>query len=148
MWRYNSIYSGNAIGNDVQSIEHIGVPRRSGRYKYGSGKEPYQSTGGKPKKMSKKEMAIEANKANNDRMKNMSNEELTAVINRLRLEETYKQYTQIKVPESRLKKATQEIVEKSVKEVSSKLLTLALTKAINKTLKTQLPVSETKKKEN
>ena len=93
-------------------------------------------------------MAIEANKANNDRMKNMSNEELTAVINRLRLEETYKQYTQIKVPESRLKKATQEIVEKSVKEVSSKLLTLALTKAVNKTLKTKLPVSETKKKEN
>ena len=54
MWKYNNMYSGNAIGNDVQSIEHIGVPRRSGRYKYGSGKEPYQSTGGKPKKMSKK----------------------------------------------------------------------------------------------
>ena len=28
-------------------LEHIGMPRRSGRYKWGSGKDPYQSTGGK-----------------------------------------------------------------------------------------------------
>ena len=28
-------------------LEHYGLPRRSGRYKWGSGKEPYQSTGGK-----------------------------------------------------------------------------------------------------
>lgn len=28
-------------------LEHYGMPRRSGRYKWGSGKEPYQSTGGK-----------------------------------------------------------------------------------------------------
>ena len=28
-------------------LEHYGLPRRSGRYKWGSGKHPYQSTGGK-----------------------------------------------------------------------------------------------------
>lgn len=28
-------------------LAHYGLPRRSGRYKWGSGKEPYQSTGGK-----------------------------------------------------------------------------------------------------
>lgn len=28
-------------------LEHFGLPRRSGRYKWGSGKDPYQSTGGK-----------------------------------------------------------------------------------------------------
>lgn len=28
-------------------LEHYGLPRRSGRYKWGSGKDPYQSTGGK-----------------------------------------------------------------------------------------------------
>lgn len=28
-------------------LEHYGMPRRSGRYKWGSGKDPYQSTGGK-----------------------------------------------------------------------------------------------------
>ena len=29
-------------------LEHYGLPRRSGRYKWGSGKDPYQSNGGKP----------------------------------------------------------------------------------------------------
>ena len=28
-------------------LEHYGLPRRSGRYKWGCGKDPYQSTGGK-----------------------------------------------------------------------------------------------------
>ena len=28
-------------------LEHYGLPRRSGRYKWGSGKDPYQSIGGK-----------------------------------------------------------------------------------------------------
>ena len=28
-------------------LGHYGLPRRSGRYKWGSGKDPYQSTGGK-----------------------------------------------------------------------------------------------------
>ena len=28
-------------------LAHYGLPRRSGRYKWGSGKDPYQSTGGK-----------------------------------------------------------------------------------------------------
>ena len=28
-------------------LSHYGLPRRSGRYKWGSGKDPYQSTGGK-----------------------------------------------------------------------------------------------------
>lgn len=31
---------------DEISIEHYGMPRRSGRYPYGSGEHPYQSTGG------------------------------------------------------------------------------------------------------
>ena len=29
------------------NLAHYGLPRRSGRYKWGSGKDPYQSTGGK-----------------------------------------------------------------------------------------------------
>ena len=31
----------------IDHLEHYGLPRRSGRYKWGSGKDPYQSTGGK-----------------------------------------------------------------------------------------------------
>lgn len=48
-------YSANDVGDFLvdnrellnDHLEHYGMPRRSGRYKWGSGKEPYQSTGGK-----------------------------------------------------------------------------------------------------
>ena len=56
MWRYNSIYSGDAIGNDEMNkneerwLCHYGVPRRSGRYPYGSGKEHRQSANAKSNK--------------------------------------------------------------------------------------------------
>ena len=146
MWRYNNIYTGYVATRSTDQIEHFGIPRRSGRYKYGSGKEPYQSTDGKPTKMSKKEQAIAANKASQEKMKTMTNDELLAEVNRLRLEESYRQLTQVKIPESTIKKFASEIVQKSVKEVSSKLLTAALTEAANKTLKTKMPIVSAPKK--
>ena len=145
MWKYNSMYSGDALNNDSEHIEHYGIPRRSGRYKFGSGKDPYQSTGEKPAHISKKQRITEANKYHAEKAKAMSYEELLQEVNRLKLEETYKQLTQIKVPESRVKKAAAEVVEKSVKEVSGKLLTVALTSAANKALKTKIPTTATKK---
>ena len=37
-------YVGQAQMNDEEYLEHYGMPRRSGRYPYGSGKDPYQRT--------------------------------------------------------------------------------------------------------
>ena len=37
-------YLGQAQLNDEEYLEHYGMPRRSGRYPYGSGKDPYQRT--------------------------------------------------------------------------------------------------------
>ena len=37
-----SKYLGTATMSDEEYLEHIGMPRRSGRYPYGSGKDPYQ----------------------------------------------------------------------------------------------------------
>ena len=37
-------YLGSAELNDEDFLEHYGMPRRSGRYPYGSGKDPYQRT--------------------------------------------------------------------------------------------------------
>ena len=37
-------YLGSAEMTDEEFIEHYGMPRRSGRYPYGSGKDPYQRT--------------------------------------------------------------------------------------------------------
>ena len=38
-------YLGSASMTDEEFLEHYGMPRRSGRYPYGSGKDPYQRTG-------------------------------------------------------------------------------------------------------
>lgn len=38
-------YLGSAEMTDEEFIEHYGMPRRSGRYPWGSGKDPYQRTG-------------------------------------------------------------------------------------------------------
>ena len=37
-------YIGSAEMTDEEFLEHYGMPRRSGRYPWGSGKEPYQSS--------------------------------------------------------------------------------------------------------
>ena len=37
-------YLGSAEMTDEEFLEHYGIPRRSGRYPYGSGKDPYQRT--------------------------------------------------------------------------------------------------------
>ena len=36
------IYEGSASMTDEEYLEHYGIPRRSGRYPYGSGDDPYQ----------------------------------------------------------------------------------------------------------
>lgn len=38
-------YLGTSTMTDEEFLEHIGVPRRSGRYPWGSGKDPHQRTG-------------------------------------------------------------------------------------------------------
>ena len=38
-------YYGSSKMNDEEFIEHYGMPRRSGRYPWGSGEDPYQHDG-------------------------------------------------------------------------------------------------------
>lgn len=115
-----------------EELYHYGIPRKSGRYPYGSGKEPYQDDPKKrrlnkdesaPKATSRRPETIwskhrkaqaekkaakereskktaeekaeeerkktEAQKTPTQKAKAMSDEELVAAINRLRLEQTY-----------------------------------------------------------
>lgn len=104
-----------------EELYHIGVKHRSGRYPWGSGKEPYQSNPAMAKKAAAKKKpqtfwekrrkaqaakqrekakvakakaeeeakAKEAAKPATQKAKEMSDEELTRAINRLRLEQTY-----------------------------------------------------------
>ena len=94
-------------------LEHYGLPRRSGRYKWGSGKDPYQSTGGKrsfnkaasageryiksklgSSKRAQKKAEIKAAKANKyhdekEYVKSLSDEELRRINNRDTMESQY-----------------------------------------------------------
>lgn len=131
MWKYNSVYSGNIIDSDNSCIKHFGNSN-SGRYPRGSGKDPRKSVNGKPVKLSKKQLAVAANKLNLEKMKTMNDEELIREVSRLRLEENYRQLTQIKIPESKIKKMATEVVEASIKTVSTKILTAILNDAATK----------------
>ena len=96
-------------------LEHYGLPRRSGRYKWGSGKDPYQSTGGKrsfkkaasageryimsklgssnraQKKAAKAREKAKANKYRDEKayVKSLSDEELRRINNRDTMESQY-----------------------------------------------------------
>ena len=100
-------------------LEHYGLPRRSGRYKWGSGKDPYQSTGGKrsfnkaasageryiksklgsskraqkkaERKADKAREKAKANKYSDEKayVKSLSDEELRRIINRDAMESQY-----------------------------------------------------------
>ena len=100
-------------------LEHYGLPRRSGRYKWGSGKDPYQSTGGKrsfkkaasageryinsklgsskraqnkaERKAANAREKAKANKYRNEKayVKSLSDEELRRIINRDAMESQY-----------------------------------------------------------
>ena len=70
-------------------LAHYGLPRRSGRYKWGSGKDPYQSTGGKrsfkkavksgehyiQSKLAQKKAAKARDKEENEKAKALANEQ-------------------------------------------------------------------------
>ena len=101
-------------------LEHYGLPRRSGRYKWGSGKDPYQSTGGKrsfkktalageryiKSKLAKKKAAKAREKEENEKakeqrknkyrnekayVKSLSDEELRKINTRDKMESQYLQ---------------------------------------------------------
>lgn len=99
-------------------LMHIGVPRKSGRYPWGSGIRPFQSleksrlsrghssTGGKPVFVKK------------SRLQGMSDEELSRVVNRLNLENNY--YNALK--QNRLNKSRMARVKKKVGENLEKVI--------------------------
>lgn len=85
-------------------LQHYGKPRRSGRYPFGSGEDPYQSitrgrlSNHKKKKLIKKAKARQAEHKKKQEeeakkpktLSEMSNDEVREMISRLKLEKEYK----------------------------------------------------------
>ena len=123
-------------------LEHIGVKRRSGRYKFGSGERPYQGVSKglarKLKNQAKRGKLEDPNKPKPKSISEMTDDEIKAKIERLRLEQTLSQLMPKDPPpkESELKKLAKKVgmgvLEKSLDNIGTQGLTYFLGTAVNK----------------
>ena len=126
----------------TEILEHIGVKRRSGRYPFGSGDRPYQAgckgIYRKLKKQVKRGKLEDPNKPKSKSISEMTDDEIKAKIERLRLEQTLSQLMPKDPPpkESELKKLAKKVgmgvLEKSLDNVGTQGLTYFLGTAVNK----------------
>ena len=124
----------------TEILEHIGVKRRSGRYPFGSGDRPYQGVSKglarKLKKQAKRGKLEDLNKPKS--ISEMTDDEIKAKIERLRLEQTLSQLMPKDPPpkESELKKLAKKVgmgvLEKSLDNIGTQGLTYFLGTAVNK----------------
>lgn len=126
----------------TEILEHIGVKRRSGRYPFGSGDRPYQGVSKglarKLKKKAKQGKLEDPNKQKPKSISEMTDDEIRAKIERLRLEQTLYQLMPKDPPPkgSEIKKLAKKvglsILEKSVDAVGTQGLTRILANSVNK----------------
>ena len=132
----------NGIAQATEILEHIGVKRRSGRYPFGSGDRPYQGVSKglarKLKKQAKRGKLGEPDKPKPKSISEMTDDEIKAKIERLRLEQTLSQLMPKEPPpkESELKKLAKKVgmgvLEKSLDNIGTQGLTYFLGTAVNK----------------
>lgn len=143
-------------------LYHYGMPRRSGRYKFGSGKQPYQNENDPRaralRKKREKRDAKKENRKNNTlpdtqkKISELSDEELIKKINRANLERTYQQLfseTQSgNVKEHKIRKMVSNAVFKGSEQALTVVVKNAETelfgKFLDKTLKTSLTKNDKK----
>ena len=126
----------------TEILEHIGVKRRSGRFPFGSGERPYQGVSKglarKLKKQAKQGKLEDPNKPKSKSISEMTDDEIKAKIERLRLEQTLSQLMPKDPPpkESELKKLAKKVglgvLEKSLDNIGTQGLTYFLGDAVNK----------------
>ena len=126
----------------TEMLEHIGVKRRSGRYPFGSGDRPYHGVSKglarKLKKQAKRGKLEDPTKPKSKSISEMTDDEIKAKIERLRLEQTLSQLMPKEPPpkESELKKLAKKVglgvLEKSVDNIGTQGLTYLLGTAVNK----------------
>ena len=126
----------------TEILEHIGVKRRSGRFPFGSGERPYQGVSKglarKLKKQAKRGKLEDLNKQKPKSISEMTDDEIRAKIERLRLEQTLSQLMPKDPPPkgSEIKKLAKKvglsILEKSVDAVGTQGLTRILANSVNK----------------
>ena len=128
-------------------LEHYGIPRRSGRYPWGSGSRPFQGdspaakssgktkTSGKSGKTGLFKKGKTKTKSSEEDLSEISSEELQKKINRIQLEKQYRDLTTKPKTVSKGRQILDSILESSSKNIGTQLATYLMGNMVNSVAK-------------
>ena len=128
-------------------LEHIGMPRRSGRYPWGSGKRPFQGDSAAAKSSGSTESSGKSGKtgffkkgktetkSSEEDLSEISSEELQKRIDRIRLEKQYRDLTSKPKTISRGRQVLYDILETSSKNIGTQLSAYMMGSTVNSVAK-------------
>ena len=128
-------------------LEHYGIPRRSGRYPWGSGSRPFQGdspvakssgktkTSGKSGKTGLFKKEKTKTRSSEEDLSEISSEELQKKINRIQLEKQYRDLTTKPKTVSKGRQILNNILESSSKNIGTQLATYLMGNMVNSVAK-------------
>lgn len=128
-------------------LEHYGIPRRSGRYPWGSGSRPFQGdspaakssgktkTSGKSGKTGLFKKEKTKTRSSEEDLSEISSEELQKKINRIQLEKQYRDLTTKPKTVSKGHQILNSILESSSKNIGTQLATYLMGNMVNSVAK-------------
>ena len=133
--------------DDNNYLEHYGIPRRSGRYPWGSGSRPFQGdsaaakssgstkSSGKSGKTGLFKKGKTKTKSSEEDLSEISSEELQKKINRIQLEKQYRDLTTKPKTVSKGRQILNSILESSSKNIGTQLATYLMGNMVNSVAK-------------
>ena len=128
-------------------LEHYGIPRRSGRYPWGSGSRPFQGdspaakssgktkTSGKSGKTGLFKKGKTKTESSKEDLSKISSEDLQKRIDRIQLEQKYRELTSKPKTISKGRQVLYNILETSSKNVGTQLATYLMGNTVNSVAK-------------
>ena len=128
-------------------LEHYGIPRRSGRYPWGSGSRPFQGdsaaakssgstkSSGKSRKTGLFKKGKTKTKSSEEDLSEISSEELQKKISRIQLEKQYRDLTTKPKTVSKGRQVLDSILESSSKNIGTQLATYLMGNMVNSVAK-------------
>ena len=128
-------------------LEHYGIPRRSGRYPWGSGSRPFQGDSSANKSVGKTKTSGKTGKtglfkkgktkteSSEEDLSEISSEELQKKISRIQLEKQYRDLTTKPKTVSKGRQILNSILESSSKNIGTQLATYLMGNMVNSVAK-------------
>ena len=128
-------------------LEHYGIPRRSGRYPWGSGSRPFQGDSAAAKSSGSTKSSGKSGKtglfkkgktkpeSSEEDISKISSEELQKKINRIQLEKQYRDLTTKPKTVSKGRQILNSILESSSKNIGTQLATYLMGNMVNSVAK-------------